>query len=484
MDIDGDGDLDLVLLSLQGLRVMENVMPRRHFARVRLRATSTEPLALNAMVKLSAGGVTQQEYVRITDGFMTQVPREMHFGLGDAAKVDRIIVRWPGGAVREYLDLPADRLIEISEDDPAPRVSELPRWPSETRPRARPSFSFDTAWPALAGGEAPLAKKGMPAVINVWSPSCAPCREELPRLASLAKSWAGRVQFAGVSAESKDLAAVRAAVESFGVGYPQFVANDAFLRSFFGGGDAILPSTFVFDADGRLRQVFHRAITDAELAALLGSFSDEGVSAADLESRGSSLITNGEYEAAVEVLRRAVTAGPRSATACHALGVALAALAESVEAGAAPTQDPAEVARRRNAALPHREESIAVLRRAVELDPEFAMAQYNLGVALQRAGRHEAAIEALQASIRISPGSYDALYTLGMAAGAVKQNALAADCFDKAIAIAPRRAEAWVGKGLLLRQIGRVADARAAFEKALEVDPGNEEAKVLIEGLK
>lgn len=483
MDIDGDGDLDLVCLSLQGLRVMENRMPRRQFARIRLTATTTEPLALGAIVKVTAGGVTQQDYVRITDGFMTQVPRELHFGLANAAKIDRIAVRWPNGSTKEYLDLPANRLIEIKEGEEAPRVSELPQWPVATRPKARPAFSFDAQLARLEGGQGAIAAKGKPAVINFWSPTCAPCKEELPRLAAVAKTYADRVQFAGVSAETKDLEGVKAAVAAFGLPYPQFLADETFLNGFFGGGDAILPSTFVFDGAGRLRQVYHRAITDAELAALLDSFAEEAVAVAHLRDRGAALITNGDFDAAVAVLRRANAADPNASAVCHLLGIALGGVAERIEEGSGPPADDAEAGRRRQEALPRWDESIAYLRRAVQIDPDYAEAQYNLGVALQRTGRNEDAIVALQASLRIVPDSYDALYTLGVAAGAAKRNAVAGDAFEKAIALAPKRPDAWIGLGIWLRQIGKKEEAREALKKALELDPGSEQAKALLQGL-
>ncbi len=83
-DPDGDGDLDLVMLSLQRLRLLENRGPAGGFVRLRLRATKSEPLALGATVKLTAGGRTRRERGRLTAGVHTQVSPEVHFGVGDA----------------------------------------------------------------------------------------------------------------------------------------------------------------------------------------------------------------------------------------------------------------------------------------------------------------------------------------------------------------------------------------------------------------
>ncbi|MBI2919525.1 MAG: ASPIC/UnbV domain-containing protein, partial [Planctomycetes bacterium] len=225
VDIDGDGDLDLVLQSLQGLRLVENRMPRRHFARLRLTAAKSHPSALGALVKLTAGGVTQQSFVRMTEGFMSQVPLDLHFGLGDATAVDRIEISWPSGGPPQVLEkLPADRLLEITEGG-TPRASELPRWPDATRPKARPAFSFDMTVPKLEGGQSVLATPGRPDILNFWSPTCAPCRKELPALAALAAKHAADAQFAGVSVETADLDSVKATVRDFNLPYPQVLAT-------------------------------------------------------------------------------------------------------------------------------------------------------------------------------------------------------------------------------------------------------------------
>ncbi|MCE9584051.1 MAG: tetratricopeptide repeat protein [Planctomycetes bacterium] len=484
VDFDGDGDLDLVCLSLQGLRVMENLLPQKHFARFRLTATNSNPLALNAVVKVTAGGVTHQDYVKITDGFMTQVPRELHFGLGNAEKIDQVIVQWPGAAPQRFLGVPVDKLIELTEGREEFSAIEIPYWPGDSRPKSLPPFSFDTVVTKVGGGEGPLAAKGRPAVVNFWSPSCAPCKEELPQLVALAKARGETVQFAGVSAETKDLDSVKATLASFAVPYPQFLANDAFVKGFFGGdAGAILPSTFVFDAGGRLRRVFHRAITTEELSALLDSLKEESASAADIEARGAALMGHGDFETAAEWLRKSIQADPNRASAHNHLGAACSGMAERIEAGSGPAASQEEEARRRREAIPKWDESIAHLKRAVELEPDYAEAQYNLGVAYQRTGRHEAAIGPLQASIKAGGDSYDAWYTLGMAAGGAKQNALAGEAFDRALAIAPKKTEAWIGKALWMRQIGRPDEAKKCLQKALEIEPGNGEARSMLEGM-
>lgn len=40
--------------------------------------------------------------------------------------------------------------------------------------------------------------RGSPVILNVWAPSCAPCRHELPSLDRLASDYAGRVQVLGL----------------------------------------------------------------------------------------------------------------------------------------------------------------------------------------------------------------------------------------------------------------------------------------------
>ena len=460
VDIDGDGDQDLALLSLQGLRLMENLSRPRHFARVRLTATRTQALAIGAKLKLKAGGTTQQEYVRIVEGFLSQVSSDLHFGLGDSTRIDSITVTWPSGKVEEWRDLPADSVITLTEGATDAKVSALPRWPEESRPKPMPAFSFDVKAKALDGVERPLALKGKPAVLNFWAPDCAPCKQEMPRLQELAVKFGGEAQFAGISVEQRDLEAVRAIVAGFGLTYPQFVATDDLLRSFYGAdGRASIPATFVFDAAGKLRRTFLREVDQQELSALLASFRNEGVFEADLEMRGQESLLQQKFQEAIDWFEKANRVRPGTSMRLLSTGLAYLGLGKAEDAAKA-------------------------FQEAVQLDPQNAQAQANLGTARFKQGRPQEAIACFQAALAVRGEDVNTLVNLGNAAAVAKQVPLAIEAFDRAAKADPTSVPALTGRGKVALMTGQVGEARRYFERALEVDPAAAEARDLLGKIK
>ncbi len=396
-------------------------------------------------MKVEAGGVTQQDYTRLTDGFQTQVPFDLHFGLGDAALAERVTVTWPGGDVQTVERVPADRLVTIRHGRPGFEARELPRWTSGP-PRSRPVFSFDATARRLEGGEAALATKGTPAVINFWSPTCAPCKEEMPALVALAGKFRDRATFAGVSVESKDLDAVRAAVQAAGVSYPQFLADEPLLRSFFGpGGDAPLPSTFVFDAQGALRRVFRRAVSEAEMAALLETFGDEGTGAHEFDLRGFRAHQLGRDDEALKWFEKALLSDPDSAMANYHAGLALASLGRV-------------------------DEGLTRLRRSVELDPEHWNGWFNLGALLRQKGDIKAAIDMFGRARALRPDEAAVLANLAVTAAMDSQGALALECFERLVQVDAGNATAWGMKGEFHFMNRQLTPAKECFAQALAID--------------
>jgi hypothetical protein len=125
-DLDGDGDLDIVAIELDGgVRLLRNrTLPAPsgadraagpHWLRVQLRARGGNRFALGARVRAEWEGGARTAEVRTSGGYQASVPAEVHFGLGKAAKVRRLAVRWPSGREQVLEDVAADRVLRVEE---------------------------------------------------------------------------------------------------------------------------------------------------------------------------------------------------------------------------------------------------------------------------------------------------------------------------------------------------------------------------------
>ncbi|MEM9656779.1 MAG: VCBS repeat-containing protein, partial [Planctomycetota bacterium] len=115
-DFDNDGDLDLVVSNADvPVSVYRNNSPDGDRLRVRLVGAESNRYGVGATVRVEAGGVQQVQYVTLARGWLSACEPVLHFGLGDAAKVDRLTIQWPSGAVQEFRDVEANVLCTVSE---------------------------------------------------------------------------------------------------------------------------------------------------------------------------------------------------------------------------------------------------------------------------------------------------------------------------------------------------------------------------------
>jgi hypothetical protein len=118
-DLGNRGVLDVIVANQRGpLLVYRNaVEPGRHWIQFELEGAASNRSAIGARVELQWNGRTQAQEVAGASGFSAQNQRRVHYGLGSAASVDRVVIRWPSGR-RQTIERPAvDTRHTIKEPD-------------------------------------------------------------------------------------------------------------------------------------------------------------------------------------------------------------------------------------------------------------------------------------------------------------------------------------------------------------------------------
>lgn len=134
-DLDRDGDLDWVINNLEDEAfAYENLsagQPGANYLQLKLTGSANNPFAVGAGVEISAGGQKQYEELTPTRGIFSSVEHLIHFGLGNAQKADRILVRWPGGKTTLLTDVPANQRLTLKQSE-ANGQEPLPALPGKT----------------------------------------------------------------------------------------------------------------------------------------------------------------------------------------------------------------------------------------------------------------------------------------------------------------------------------------------------------------
>jgi hypothetical protein len=117
-DLDNDGRLDVALNNCDDApTILRNVTKETgHWLALKLIGGRKSPRdAIGATVWLTAGGKRQRADVISGASYCSQSDLRLHFGLGNATKVDKLEIRWPGGA-REILEVKeVDRIMTVTE---------------------------------------------------------------------------------------------------------------------------------------------------------------------------------------------------------------------------------------------------------------------------------------------------------------------------------------------------------------------------------
>ena len=116
-DIDGDGDLDVVLTQVNGppLLLRNDQKLGHHWLRLKLTGTKSNRDAIGARIVVKAGGRTMQRTVMPTRSYLAQSELPVTIGLGRVDKVESVEVFWPGGGKQAVTPVRIDATTVIEE---------------------------------------------------------------------------------------------------------------------------------------------------------------------------------------------------------------------------------------------------------------------------------------------------------------------------------------------------------------------------------
>ena len=117
-DLFNDGKIDVVMNNMDGVPVLEkNVSPdHHHWVELKLIGGPKSPRdAVGATVYLTAAGIRQRRDVLSGGSYLSSNDPRVHFGLGDATKVDDVEIHWPDGKVEHDKLASIDTIFTIEE---------------------------------------------------------------------------------------------------------------------------------------------------------------------------------------------------------------------------------------------------------------------------------------------------------------------------------------------------------------------------------
>jgi enediyne biosynthesis protein E4 len=119
-DLDGDGLVDAVFNNMDSMpTVLRNVTkPAGHWVTLKLigdPAKKSPKDAIGAIAYVTTGKLRQRQDVISGAGYASQNDQRLHFGLGAATKIDKVEIKWPGGATETVTLAGCDRVFTIAE---------------------------------------------------------------------------------------------------------------------------------------------------------------------------------------------------------------------------------------------------------------------------------------------------------------------------------------------------------------------------------
>jgi hypothetical protein len=116
-DYDNDGKVDAFVVNLGGKgTLVHNVSANAgHWVAIKLKGTKSNRDGIGARVEVFAGGKRHTAERVAGSGYLSQDDDRLHFGLGAATTVDKLLVHWPSGREQTLEKLGVDQVLTVQE---------------------------------------------------------------------------------------------------------------------------------------------------------------------------------------------------------------------------------------------------------------------------------------------------------------------------------------------------------------------------------
>jgi hypothetical protein len=116
-DYDNDGDLDLLILNLNGPAILlrNDGGNRSNWLNIRTVGTKSNRCGIGTRIRLTAGDLTQIAVVRSGSSYLSTSDIRVCFGLGKEAGASKIQVVWPSGRTQVMNGVKANQFLTIEE---------------------------------------------------------------------------------------------------------------------------------------------------------------------------------------------------------------------------------------------------------------------------------------------------------------------------------------------------------------------------------
>jgi len=527
-DFDHDGRMEFVLKNRTGpqLRILHNdLVGLGNSIAFRLTGRTSNRDAIGATVTIEAGGLRQTKFLAAGSGFASQHTKELFFGVGESSSAVSVSVRWPGGTVERYDNLPVNHRVEIEEGrqefkatayQPVRSYDAVSASKADALPPATtvgtwliaPLFGPEVNLPDIKGETRRLsALRGQPVLLSFFRLDCGDGRKQFEQWqkASAELSSAGLSVLLVALNSGPDRTAIEDYVRYERIGLPILMGDDRTASAwniqcrylFDRRRDMTLPASFLIDKSGAIIKVYQGIVSakvvvddwksapatpEQRLARALpfpGPYYGNPMNR-DYFTYGIAFVEYGYIDEAQAAFQRVVDADPAHAGAWFNLGTIYLnkklyaegrkCLSEAVRL------NPQDADAWNNLGMISGEEekydeALEEFRKAALANPNYLLAVQNMVRIYQFQARPADAQKALEELLARSPNNSDLHLGLAMALVGQNNTARALEELETAVRLRPDNTDAINNLGAVLLGMGRTQEALARFEECRKLSP-------------